>query len=187
VNDHDSYDHPAPKHKAWVDAVAVIARTGFFVLCSVFKEHRTEKARPELGALCAGPPASSEARAVGTVLLRSLLRWAKLLSGAESHSSGAHRTSQLGGRGTLDRAEEPCIPCCVRGDPPDRSDRLWWRKREVSRPFTLVQPSVTWPLSLPTPWELQTQFFGAEQHYRFLTRMQFAWSGRRQTPVRRMT
>jgi hypothetical protein len=37
-----------------VDAVAVIARTGFFVLCSVFKEHRTEKARPELGALCAG-------------------------------------------------------------------------------------------------------------------------------------
>jgi hypothetical protein len=54
VNDHDSYDHPAPKHKAWVDAVAVIARTGFFVLCSVFKEHRTEKARPELGALCAG-------------------------------------------------------------------------------------------------------------------------------------
>ena len=55
VNDHDSYDHPAPKHKAWVDAVAVIARTGFFVLCSVFKEHRTEKARPELGALCAGP------------------------------------------------------------------------------------------------------------------------------------
>ena len=55
MNDHDSYDHPAPKHKAWVDAVAVIARTGFFVLCSVFKEHWTEKARPELGALCSAP------------------------------------------------------------------------------------------------------------------------------------
>ena len=57
MNDHDSYDHPVPKHKAWVDAVAVIARTGFFVLCSVFKEHLTEKAGPELGALCAGPGA----------------------------------------------------------------------------------------------------------------------------------
>jgi len=55
VNDHDSYDHPVPKHKAWVDAVAVIARTGFFVLCSVFKEHLTEKAGPELGALCSDP------------------------------------------------------------------------------------------------------------------------------------
>ena len=187
MNDHDSYDHPAPKHKAWVDAVAVIARTGFFVLCSVFKEHRTEKARPELGALCAGPPASSEARAVGTVLLRSLLRWAKLLSGAESHPSGTLRTVQLGGRGTLGEAEGPCVPCCVRGDPPNRSDRLWWRKREVSRPFTLVQPSVKWPLSLPTPWELQVQFFGAEQHYPLPARMQFGWSRRRQTPVRRTT
>jgi hypothetical protein len=34
-----------------VDAVAVIARTGFFVLCSVFKEHVVEKAQPELDAL----------------------------------------------------------------------------------------------------------------------------------------
>jgi hypothetical protein len=57
VNDHDSYDHPAPKHKAWVDAVAVIARTGFFVLCSVFKEHVVEKAQPELDALGAAPRA----------------------------------------------------------------------------------------------------------------------------------
>ncbi len=34
-----------------MDAVAVIARTGFFVLCSVFKERRVEKAEPELDAL----------------------------------------------------------------------------------------------------------------------------------------
>jgi len=35
-----------------VDAVAVIARTGFFVLCSVFKERGVEKThRPELDAL----------------------------------------------------------------------------------------------------------------------------------------
>jgi hypothetical protein len=39
-----------------VDAVAVIARTGFFVLCSVFKERTAEKAQPELGALVAGLP-----------------------------------------------------------------------------------------------------------------------------------
>jgi hypothetical protein len=41
-----------------VDAVAVIARTGFFVLCSVFKERTAEKAQPELGALVAGLPPS---------------------------------------------------------------------------------------------------------------------------------
>lgn len=34
---------------------AVIARTGFFVLCSVFKERRVEKAGPELDALGADP------------------------------------------------------------------------------------------------------------------------------------
>lgn len=37
-----------------MDAVAVIARTGFFVLCSVFKERTVEKALPELDALDAG-------------------------------------------------------------------------------------------------------------------------------------
>src|SRR6478609_10196502 len=31
-----------------------------------------------------------------------------------------------------------------------RSDRPWWRKGEVSRPFTLVQPGVEWSSSLPT-------------------------------------
>jgi hypothetical protein len=56
VNDHDSYDHPLCRSTSRVDAVAVIARTGFFVLCSVFKERTAEKAQPELGALVAGLP-----------------------------------------------------------------------------------------------------------------------------------
>jgi len=58
VNDHDSYDHPLCRSTSRVDAVAVIARTGFFVLCSVFKERSAEKAQPELGALAAGLPPS---------------------------------------------------------------------------------------------------------------------------------
>src|SRR6476646_7614246 len=48
-------DHPLCRSTSRVDAAAVIARTGFFVLCSVFKEHLTEKAGPELGALCCRP------------------------------------------------------------------------------------------------------------------------------------
>jgi hypothetical protein len=115
VNDHDSYDHPAPKHKAWVDAVAVIARTGFFVLCSVFKEHRTEKARPELGALCAGPCEPLVGLAVGPFWAPvSASRW-KLLSGAESHPSGPSQTVQLRGRGTLERGR--ALGVCGLGGP----------------------------------------------------------------------
>jgi len=80
-----------------VDAVAVIARTGFFVLCSVFKEHRAEKAKPELGALCADPGAQPEPCGGACSLLRSLLPAWKLLPGAESHPSGSSGGLQAGG------------------------------------------------------------------------------------------
>lgn len=118
MNDHDSYDHPVPKHKAWVDAVAVIARTGFFVLCSVFKEHWTEKARPELGALCAGPGAM----AVGP------WRWAVLGSGLyflcgscsperRATLAGRPRPCNSGAEGLSLLLRGRALDAAVRGDP----------------------------------------------------------------------
>jgi hypothetical protein len=185
VNDHDSCDHPVPKHKAWVDAVAVIARTGFFVLCSVFKEHWTEKARPELGALCTGPPAAT----LWVVRLGpfcSGLYFARRSCSPERRATlaGPPRGCNSGAEGLSVKLRGRAVRAASGGTHLDRSDRLWWRKREVSRPFTLVQPSGEWLPSLPARRFCQEQFFGAEPTYRVWTGTQFGWSERRQTPDR---
>ena len=117
MNDHDSFASTLCRSTSRVDAAAVIARTGFFVLCSVFKEHRTEKARPELGALCAGPGQAPWGVAVRPFWAPVSASRRKLLSGAESHPSRSSLTVQLRGSGTLDAAEGPCTRCRGPGGP----------------------------------------------------------------------
>lgn len=75
----------------------MIARTGFFVLCSVFKEHDPRELSQKTGQNSVHPEVRQPAKAISpeTTWLPEQLPIVEAASGAESHSSEWVRPTQL--------------------------------------------------------------------------------------------
>ena len=132
VNDHDSSTFPTESPKASLETrrprknskvpgehkkvpVAVIARTGFFVLCSVFKEHSPGHAGPrEQGEQVARARTRCRNRSIARAVPSPQhvgLSQRRTASGADNHPTGLPSTVQIS------VSSDWILTCDARGEP----------------------------------------------------------------------